>query len=800
MTLADLLLRGRWWILAAFVLLAVTLLLFAPRFEINASAETLLSEGNRDYLQARQVQQRFPSEAFVLVAYAPKGRGLFSDQSIADIRELTHRLADLPSVASVRSLVNVPLIPADASAGLRDDFDPDAWLLDRRDNSPEALRQTLEGHPIYQGLLVNKDLSATALQVLFRSEPALDRLHAEMLDIELLRLKGELSDAQQRELALLRARARPLEHAQRRQRVEDIAAMRALADPYRERADVYLGGAEVLGVDLITMVRSDLQLFGAAVLGMISLVLLGVFRRLRWVFLPLLCCAVSVGMTVGLFGLIGLKATVISANFIALQLVLTLAVVVHLIVQYREEAQADPGADQPALVTRTLRRKLGPCLYAGLTTSVGFASLTLTDIEPVRAFGWMMILAMTLSILSSLVLFPVVLLMTQRAPAQDDWPWVRALVDAMGDLATERRGLVLLAGGLLMIAAVIGTLRLDVENSFIDYFADDTRIHQELRFIDRQFGGSTPLDVVYRMPGGGPSSGNRVIRAETVQQLQRMQAVMEDQPAMGTVLSLVNFTELARALNNNRPLTETELTAVYWLLDESLRKNLVRSYFSESAGELRLSARIVDTTPGLDRADLLAALRAGFADQGLAADDYQLTGLFVLYQDLLDRLVGSQALTLGVVFVALGLAFALIFRSLRVALIALVPNLLSAFAVLGLMGWLGISLDFMTITIASVAMGIAVDDTIHYVHRFREQQQGGGDVDRAIRQSHRTVGTALVYTTLIIVCGFSLLAFSDFVPSVLFGLLSALAMLVALVTDLTLLPAMLRRWAPVSDR
>lgn len=800
MSVAEQLVHRRGWVVGAFAVLAAVLLVFVPRFEINASADTLLSEGNRDYLQARLVQQRFPSEAFVLVAYAPRDHGLFDARSIRDIRSLTDELAELPSVASVRSLVNVPLIPADASARLRDDFDPDAWLLDRRDSSPAALRQTLDHHPIYEGLLVNQELTATALQVLFRSDPRLDRLQAEQVRIEAKRLDGELSPDQEQALARLRAQARPLEQAQRRQRVADIAQMRKLADPYRDHADVYLGGAEVLGVDLIRMVHSDLQVFGLAVLGMISLVLLLVFRRLRWVVLPLLCCAVSVGMTMGLFGLLGLKATVISANFIALQLVLTLAVVVHLVVQYREEAQADAQADQAALVARTLRAKLAPCLYAGLTTSVGFASLTLTDIEPVRAFGWMMMLAMGISILTSLVLFPAVLLMMRRGSAQADPRWVRGLVERLGSLATRGGGWVLLAAVLVMTVVVVGTLRLDVENSFIDYFADDTRIHQELRFIDRQFGGSTPLDVVYRIPGGGPASGNRVIRAETVQQLQRMQAVMEDQPAMGTVLSLVNFTELARALNSHRPLTETELTAVYWLLDESMRKNLVRSYFSESAGELRLSARIIDTTADLDRGDLLARLHAGFAEQGLTRDDYLLTGLFVLYQDLLEQLFTSQALTLVVVFVVLGLAFAVIFRSLRIALIALVPNLLCAFSVLGVMGWLGISLDFMTITIASVAMGIAVDDTIHYVHRFREQDQSGAAVDQAIAHSHRTVGAALVYTTLIIVCGFSLLAFSDFVPSVLFGLLSALAMLVALITDLTLLPAMLRRWAPASNR
>ncbi|WP_348673225.1 MMPL family transporter [uncultured Abyssibacter sp.] len=795
MSWAERLVRHNRWVLALFAIVAAGLAVYAPRFEINASAETLISEGNRDYIQARLVQQRFASEAFVLVAYEPAGHDLFGAQSIDDLRALTREIGRLETVESVRSLINVPLIPADASVRLSSDVDPDAWLLDNLSPGPRELRKILDGHPIYDGLLVNEAMTATALQVMFRSDPELDELQRRIIDIQSGRLEGRLTDEQLTRLERLREQASPLEKAQRRARSEDIAAMREIADRYRDSANLYLGGAEVLGVDLIRMVRNDLRVFGLAVLGMISLVLLLVFRRIRWVLLPLVCCGVSVIMTLGLFGLLGLKATVISANFIALQLVLTLAVVVHLIVQYREEAEADAGADQRALVTRTLRRKLGPCLYAGLTTSVGFASLILTDIEPVRAFGLMMILAMAVSILTSLILFPATMLMLRRVSGSGDDRWVRGTVNGLSGLSIRRGALVMMAAIATFVLAVAGTLLLDVENSFIDYFDESTRIHEELTFIDREFGGSTPLDVIYHMPGGGPDGGNLVIRAETVQMLQRMQAVMDEQPAMGTVLSLVNFTELARALNGDRPLTETELTAVYWMLDESMRKNLVRSYFSESAGHLRLSARIVDTTEGLDRGDLLQSLRQGFEDQGLTPDDYLITGLFVLYQDLLERLFSSQAMTLGVVFVALALAFALIFRSLRIAVIAVIPNVLSAFVVLGVMGWAGISLDFMTITIAAVAMGIAVDDTIHYVHRFLEERRGGGDAVAAVRASHRSIGAALLYTTLIIVCGFALLGFSDFVPSVLFGLLSALAMLVALITDLTLLPVMLRRFA-----
>ena len=361
----------------------------------------------------------------------------------------------------------------------------------------------------------------------------------------------------------------------------------------------------------------------------------------------------------------------------------------------------------------------------------------------------------------------------------------------MASAANRQGALVGLAAIAVLVAGAVGSLRLDVENSFINYFRDSTEVHRSLAFIDREFGGTTPLDVLIDVPAA--PNPDLIMTADFVQQLQQVQAKVAELPATGKVLSIVNFTELARYMNDGKPLTEYELTAIYWLLDESVRENLLAGLYNPDTERLRLGVRIQDTTEGLDRTALVDRLRGVIEAQGLAPDQVELVGLFMLYQDLLARLFESQILTLGVVLGALLLAFLLIFRSLRVALIAIVPNILSIAVVLGTMGWLGIALDFMTITIAAVAMGIAVDDTIHYVHRYLEERAAGGD---AVGRSHGSVGYALLYTSLIIAAGFALLAFSDFIPSVLFGLLTALAMLTALLADLTVLPALLRRFVP----
>jgi uncharacterized protein len=210
--------------------------------------------------------------------------------------------------------------------------------------------------------------------------------------------------------------------------------------------------------------------------------------------------------------------------------------------------------------------------------------------------------------------------------------------------------------------------------------------------------------------------------------------------------------------------------------------------------QLRIATRIQDSTPGLDRELLLTQLKQDLATVGLSAEDYSLTNLFVLYQDILSRLIDSQINTLGLVYLALALVLLLIFRSVKIALIALVPNVFTTLGIIGLIGWLGIPLDLMTITIAAIAMGIAIDDTIHFTHHYLQ-----APANSALQDAFEHTGLAMLFTSSVIAAGFAIFGFSSFLPSVYFGLLTAAAMLMALVADLTILPALLHRFAPVKQ-
>jgi hypothetical protein len=780
-------------VLAIFLMLAGALGWQARTFKIDASADTLLMRDDPDYIRTRIINRRFSPQEFLLIAYKPKNHPLFSEQTFKEIDSLSLKLRRLKRVVAVRSILNVPLFEL-AEGGITSIKEPSTLTIEHNNYPLAQLKETFRGHPLYEDLLINKEQSATAIQVLFKSDKELEALQERIIDLQSVQLRHQLNADQEKELARLKKQAEPIEQKLDAARAQEIEAINDILVSHREEGEFYLGGLHVLGYYLIRIIKNDLLVFGGAIALTICLVLFLLFNRIRWVVIPVVCCVCSVLPTMGLFGLLGLKSTVISSNFIVLQLILTLAIVLHLIVQYREYLAKQPEWSQQELVRQTLLRKTAPCFYAGITTSVGFASLLFSGIQPVISFGLMMIIAMIFSIVASLLLFPALLMLFGRERDARPWRFSRWLLKASAALTLRHGALITVSAVLVFVLSVYGLFLLDVENSFINYFRQRTRVHRELTFIDQQLGGSTPLDIVYTIPEA-QRKNDLIMTANTVQSMQRIQYVLGQHKGMGKILSVVNFTELAKKINNNKPLTEYELSAIYWTMEDSLRDDLLGAYFSPEDAQVRFSVRIQDSTKGLDRAELLAGIRRDLQSLDIPENRYSLSNLFVLYQNILQQLFRSQILTIGIVYAVLTLTFLLIFRSLKIALIGIAPNILTTLVVLGLMGWLGITLDLMTITIAAIAMGIAVDDTIHYIHRYLEELSVAPP-DKAVEQSHGSVGFAMLYTSVIIILGFSLLAFSDFVPSVLFGLLTGFAMAMALAFALCLLPVLLRKFIP----
>ncbi len=777
-------------------------------FKIDASTESLLLENDPDLRYAREVGTRYGIDDFVLISFAPHAGDLLEEANLAALRQLRDELEKLDQVASVVTLLDVPLLQSppidyvDLSGGMP--------TLDKGDVDKNLARIELRESPFYRDLLVSPDLHTAAIVVYLKSDSTYTQLVARRSELLDLKGDGHLSAAQRAELKqVVKGISRQQDHINAVQHA-NIAAIRAIMDRHRGQGELFLGGISMIADDLITFVRNDLKIFGIGVFALLVVMLGIIFRRIRWVVLPILCCFASVVAMIGILSVFDWQVTVISSNFVSLQLIITMSIVVHLIVRYREYRAASPQANQRTLVESTVRNIFTPCLYATLTTLAGFASLMLCDIKPVIHFGWMMSAGIVVSLTLTFIIFPAVVLLLGKP----DVPPARhfrifSLTGFTARLARKHGRAILTAAALFTMLSAWGISRLVVENSFIDYFKSSTEIHQGMKIIDRKLGGTTPLDVIIRFPSAAPDTEEDPFADDLLpageeddnkywffeDRMQIVEAVhdyLEALPETGKVLSLGTLLKMGRALNHHRSLDSIEMAVLYTKLPAEYKELLLNPYVSFEHNEARFAIRIKDSLESLQRDRLLRQIRSDLtAKFDLAPDDVRVAGTMVLYNNMLQSLFASQIKTMGFVALALLVMFLILFRSIKLALIALYPNLLSAGSVLALMGWLGIPLDMMTITIAAISMGIAVDDTIHYICRFREEIKRDGDYTAALQRCHGSIGYAMFYTSEVIIVGFSILALSNFWPTIYFGLLTGLAMAVALACALILLPRLI---------
>jgi hypothetical protein len=515
----------------------------------------------------------------------------------------------------------------------------------------------------------------------------------------------------------------------------------------------------------------------------------------------------------------GWPVTVISSNFVALMLIITMSMTVHLIVRYRQLERDEPGRSQQELVFKTTQKMFWPCLYTALTTIIAFGSLVFSDIKPVIDFGWMMSLGLGVTFLTCFLLFPVMLVLlghASRTQIQTIRPFHFTL--GLARLTVHHGRWILVLSAVLVGLSFIGIMRLEVENSFVNYFGEDTEIHRGLRVIDDQLGGTTPLDILIRFPEaersvaleeedeelklllGTTDTGDDQdywFTPDKIELVKKAHDYIETVYGIGKVMSVASLIRVGEEINKG-PFDAFELAIVYKRMPQNLKSTLIDPYISVADNEARISVRVKDSLADLRRDELLKQLRAGLVqDVGLAEDRLQITGLLVLYNNMLQSLFKSQIEALGVVMLGIAIMLLILFRSWALAIIGIIPNLLAAVSILGLMGLIGIPLDMMTITIASITIGVAVDNSIHYLYRFREEFLQHRDYVITLRNCHASIGNAISYTAITIIAGFSILTLSNFVPTIHFGMLTALAMLIALLASLTLLPKLLLIFKPL---
>ncbi|MBW1969701.1 MAG: RND family transporter [Deltaproteobacteria bacterium] len=805
-----------------FVLAVVSFLGYhAKDFKLDASAETLVLQNDKDLQYSRLIDSRYGLQDYLIMIYAPKG-DLFSDTALANLSRLRDELRKLKRVSSVVSILDAPLLespPVPIKELVNNIQTLESPTVDKK-----LAKIEFKKNPLYQNLLVSSDLKITSLLIYFPVNEVYRDLLARRNNFQGKKAEGPLSAEEEVEFKAVIDQFEKYRDEMKKTRHQDIAAIRGIMDNFRQDAELFLGGVSMIADDLISFIKNDLKVFGLGVLFFLILTLGIIFRKIRWIFLPILCCSFSAISMMGLLGLFGWEVTVISSNFISLQIIITMAITIHLIVRYRELCSENPEADQGELVLDTVRFMGKPCLYAALTTIAGFCSLLLGDILPVITFGWMMSAGISLSLIMTFLLFPSVLMLMDR-----EAPLVRkdarfSLTPALARF-TETHGLMIIVTcGIAFILSAVGITRLTVENSFIDYFKHTTEIYQGMKVIDQNLGGTTPFDVIIdfdKDEASEPvdasetgqnnhdvfdefdefdSAGNKDKYWFTSHRMTRIMKIndyLDNLPETGKILSLGTMMKIAENLNNGKPLDNFQLALLYSEIPEKYKSIVLTPYLSAKNDQVRFSVRVRDSEKSLKRDRLLKKIRHDLVGNfGLKADQVHLSGMLVLYNNMLQSLFRSQILTLGVVILALMGMFVILFKSLKIACVAIFPNLLSIGVVLGVMGWLNIPLDMMTITIASISVGIAVDDTIHYIHRFKSEMAMEPNYVRAMYRCHGSIGHAMYYTSVTIIIGFSILVLSNFIPSIYFGLLTGLAMFIALIASLTLLPQLLILFKP----
>ncbi len=772
-------------------------------FRFDASEDTLVAEGDPDLAYYRDINEQFGGEGFLVLTYKPTQQPLLSPASIKDLQQLVTELEQVKGVSNVDSVLEAPLLQSppvpvsELATGYRTLLSDDVDLA--------MARKELSNSPLFRNLLISDDGQTTAIRIQLEQNQQLAQVRQERRQ---LRSIENPTAEQEQKLTAVETRYQQVYSQHLQDREQLIADIRAIRDDLSDEVVAYLGGIPMIAADMISYVKQDVVMFGTIVIAIISVMLFWLFRQLRWVLFPLASTAVTIYLTTGILGFLQQPTTVISSNYISLLTIFSISFAIHLIVRYRELAAKNTDMSHQALVLETMKDKLAPCIYMALTTMVAFGSLVTSDIVPVMDFGWIMSIGILLSFLMTYILFAGILLLLPRGgdrASLHDEPRITRLLSA---LAVKRSGLVL---GLMLIGFVIASLgisRLSMDNRFVDYFRDHTEIHKGLEFIDKNLGGTMPMDIILQFPPyeepdeaeaeffstGAEDTNARLywFTPTKIQYLREMHEYLESKEAVGKIISLENLEQVAQTYNNGEPLGPVELVTALKAMPERVYQDLIEPYASPESGMMRISLRLHETVPDYTIEGLIADIKHHAVNElGFEPENVQITGMAVLFNGMLQHLFDSQTSTLLFVILATLIMFVLLLRSLTLAVLGLIPNVLAAATALGLMGYLGIPLDVMTITIAAIIIGIGVDDAIHYLHRFRKEYAASNNVRKAVSLSHQSIGNAIYYTSITVIIGFSVLAFSNFIPSVYFGLMTALAMLLALLANLTILPGLL---------
>ena len=774
-----------------FVLLLITVLSFgyySKDFRLDASSETLLIEGDPDLAYLQEVTERYGSKDFLVLTYTPN-EGMVTDKSINNLLSLKYKIQSLNWVHNVITLLDIPLLN-NSDAPLQERLESFKTLKDEGVDKDRGFKEILNS-PVFRNFVISENGNTSGIIVYIKENKKLKNIE----------------NISKEEIEAYKDKIKKQNH-------ENILEIRQVIQSYDDIGKIYLGGIPMIADDMMTFIKSDIVVFGLGVLLFIIATLWFVFRKLIWIIVPISSCLFSVVIMMGLLGILGWKVTVISSNFIALMLILTMAMNIHMSTRFLQLRKDFPKKNNFEIISLTTNKMFWPIIYTVFTTVFAFLSLIFSGIKPIIDFGWMMTFGLITSFIITFTLLPTLLNFAPSKNISLKKEQDSKITAFLGSVSLNNKNTIFGITGLVIILSMIGISKLEVENSFINYFNKDTEIYKGMKLIDEELGGTTPLEVILKFPEKEEFKEEKVsteddefddwadeedsndekywFTKDKIDKIASVHNYLDSLPQIGKVLSFSSIIDVATQLNNNKPLGTLEMGVLYSKIPDSIKTEIIDPYLSIEDNEARISLRVIDSQENLRRNDLINKIKFDLKNKiGLDESEFKLAGVLILFNNLLQSLFKSQILTLGLVMIGIFSMFIILFRNIKLSLIGVVPNFIAAFFILGIIGLLGIPLDMMTITIAAITIGIAVDNSIHYIYRFKEEFSKIKDYNKTLKVCHSTVGVAILNTSITIVFGFSILVLSKFIPTIYFGMFTGLAMLLAMVSVLTLLPSLI---------
>ena len=811
MTLANLyknvVIKKAKFLFVFLLLILITFSFFFKNFNLDASSDSLLLENDADLKYLREVNKRYGSRDFLVLTYAPK-LAFDNKETIINLQYFKSKIEKLDWVDNVITILDIPLLKSS-----------DELLIERVKNfktlsHPEidkkrAFKEIIES-PIYKNFVISEDGKTSGIIVYLKRDPKLSKYIKTKDDFLNKKSEGKFNSEDKKKYNKFLKEYAQYKIFYNKKNHRNIVEIREVINKYSEGTKIHLGGIPMIADDMMSFIKSDITVFGIGVFLFIILTLWLIFKNFKWVIIPLTCCFFSVAIMIGLLGLLGWKVTVISSNFIALMLILNMAMNIHVTVRYLQIREENTNVTNDENIFTTCKKMYSPILYTALTTICAFLSLIFSGIRPIIDFGWMMTFGLIVSFITTFTLLPVLIKILKTDSAIIKEKSKSIITEKLGNFSKKNNFLIFSLTLVILISSVIGISKLEVENSFINYFDKKTEIYKGMKLIDDKLGGTTPLDIIIKFPTIEKSrdkndedkfddweedNGENEKYWFTRNKIDKISSVhdyLDSIPEIGKVLSFASIIRVIEDLNDNKKLQSLEMGVLYSKIPESVKKEIVNPYISIKNNEARISIRVKDSLENLRRNELIKKIKSDLNIKlGLNQNEYKLAGVLILFNNLLQSLFKSQILTLGFVMIGIFLMFLILFRNIVLALIGVVPNFLAALFILGIIGLMRIPLDMMTITIAAITIGIAVDNSIHYIYRFKEEFRKLRNYNLTIDKSHGTVGIAILNTSITIIFGFSILVFSKFIPTIYFGVFTGLAMLLALISVLTLLPKLI---------